>query len=330
MPYHVGRWSRRDVLRGSLGLGLGVLLPGCASYPVFHGLADGVWKTPAAAQPCERWALLSDPHISWDPDDAVGTVNMADHLRIAVSKVLERSAPSAADVPMAGVIVNGDCALEFGRLGDYATFTKLLVDPVTQAGLPLHLALGNHDRRQHFRIALSDYARAEADDARAVDGRLVSIIQGRYANFFLLDTLDERHILAGGVGQRQIDWLAAALGNLKDRPAIVVGHHPLDREPGLFGENIGMLDGKPLWNVLTHFPHVKAYVFGHTHRWDVQKREGIYLVNLPSTAYTFNAGQPKGWIEMWLDGQGARLQLHHVTDAPLSPGAADSAVLRWA
>ena len=81
---------------------------------------------------------------------------------------------------------------------------------------------------------------------------------------------------------------------MDDRPAIVIGHHPIIREPGLFGQNISLLDGEPLWNVLTRFPHVKAYVFGHTHRWDVQKREGIYLVNLPSTAYTFDAGQPNG------------------------------------
>ncbi len=232
---------------------------------------------------------------------------------------------------MAGVIVNGDCALEFGRPGDYATFTKLLVAPVTQTGIPLHLTLGNHDRREHFRIALSPYARLpEADHARGVDGRLVSIIHGRCANFFLLDTLDERHILAGGVGQRQIDWLAAALERLNDRPAIVVGHHPLQAESDLFWQNISLLDGKPLWNVLTRFPHVKAYVFGHTHRWDVQKRDGVYLVNLPSTAYAFSAGQPKGWVEMWLDDNGARLQLHHITHPPMSPGAANSAVLRWA
>jgi Icc protein len=330
MPFHVGRWSRRDVLRGSLGLGLGVLLPGCASYPVFHGLTDGAWKAPVGAETCERWALLSDPHISWDPDDAFGPDNMGDHLRTAVSDLLGRSAASSSpgEVPMAGVIVNGDCALEFGRPGDYATFTELLVDPVVQAGLPLHLTLGNHDRREHFRSALSNYAGPNGDHFRAVDGRLVSIIQSRCANFFLLDTLDERHILAGGVGQRQIDWLATELERLNDRPAIVVGHHPLLHERGLFGENIGLLDGKPLWNVLSRFPHVKAYVFGHTHRWDVQKRAGIYLVNLPSTAYTFGGGQPKGWVEMWLDGQGARLRLHHIAHAPMT--SADSAVLRWA
>jgi 3',5'-cyclic AMP phosphodiesterase CpdA len=309
-------------------LSLGVLLPGCATFPVFPGLADG-WKEPAGSAPRERWALVSDPHISWDPDDAVGPVNMADQLRTAVSDLLERSATSSpGEVPMDGVIVNGDCALEFGRPGDYATFAKLLVDPVCRAGLPLHLTLGNHDRRQHFRCALSEYTGPQGNDGRAVDGRIVSIIHGRCANFFLLDTLDERHILAGGVGQRQIDWLAAALERFNDRPAIVVGHHPLDAEAGLFGQNISLLDNALLWKALTRFPHVKAYIFGHTHRWDVQKRDGIYLVNLPTTAYTFDAGQPKGWVEMWLDAQGARLQLHHIAKAPMA--CADSAVLRWA
>ena len=330
MPYHVGRWSRRQVLRASVGAGLGILLEGCASYPVFRGLSNAQWNGPTG--PCERWALLSDPHISEDPETAFGRANMAAHLCCAVSDVVQRSAasPSDARAPMAGVIVNGDCAFEFGRAGDYATFTELLVDPVSRAGVPLHLTLGNHDHHEHFHEALIDYARPQSGDALALDGRFATIIRGQCANFFLLDTLDERYILAGGIGERQLDWLAGALERFKDRPAIVVGHHPIDPEPDLLGQNTSMLDAKPFWNVLTRFPHVKAYVFGHTHRWDVRRRDGIYLVNLPSTAYTFEAGQPQGWVEMWLDGKGARLQLHHITAGSMMPSASDSAVLRWA
>jgi 3',5'-cyclic AMP phosphodiesterase CpdA len=328
MPYHLGRWSRRDVIRGSLGMGVGMLLPGCASYPVFRGLPVAKSGEATQVQPWERWALIADPHISEDPDAAFGAVNMAAHLQIAVSGVLERS--KALPAPMAGVIVNGDCAFEFGRPGDYATFTQLLVEPLKGADIPMHLTLGNHDHRRHLLDALSEYAHPMAGDGRAVDGRLVSIVPGRYANFYLLDTLDERYILAGGVGGQQIDWLAAALERHSDLPAIVIGHHPLEPECDLLGHNTSLLDAKPLWNVLTRYRHVKAYVFGHTHRWDVKVRDGIYLVNLPSTAYTFDAGQPQGWVELWVGSDRARLELRHIVGRTISPAAADSAELRWA
>lgn len=328
MPYHVRPLSRREVLRGSLGLGLGALLGGCASYPVFHGLADPRAAAGEDLHTPERWVLLSDTHISADPDCAVGPVNMAEHLREAVSAVL---APAAGPPsPTAGVIVNGDCALEHGRPGDYCTFADLLVKPVVAGGLPLHLNLGNHDHRGHFRGALC--GDKGVSDLSCVQGRYASLVSGRYANWFLLDTLDDRYLFAGGVGSRQLAWLDQALRQHNDRPAFVVGHHPLDPEYDLLGHNTSLLDAGALWNVLTRHPHVKAYLFGHTHRWYVSRRQGIYLINLPSTAYTFDQGQPHGWVEMCLGPGAARLRLHHVGGETPEPAArdADLADLRWA
>src|SRR5712671_5228229 len=46
-------------------------------------------------------------------------------------------------------VVNADCALLRGENGDYATFVEL-VKPLREAGMPLHLTLGNHDDREHF------------------------------------------------------------------------------------------------------------------------------------------------------------------------------------
>lgn len=257
--------------------------------------------------------LCGNTAVSW------GSVNMADHARAAVADIL------GGPQPPAGVLVNGDCALEFGRAGDYEVFQDIVAGPVGEAGVPLHLTLGNHDHRGRFRDALRPAANDPAD--LACD-RCASVVRGRYANFFLLDSLDDRHHLAGSIGRRQLAWLDAALGELNDRPAVVFGHHPIDPERNWLWGNISLLDGPDLWDVLDAHPHVKAYVYGHTHRWDVERRGHVHLVNLPSTAYVFDAGQPSGWVDLWLGPDGALLQLHRLRPTGVGrPG--ESATIEW-
>jgi hypothetical protein len=55
---------------------------------------------------------------------------------------------------------------------------------------------------------------------------------------------------------------------------------------------------------------VKAYVFGHSHRWSIDQHEsGMYLINLPSTAYVFEQEEPSGWVNATLLENGIHLEL---------------------
>jgi 3',5'-cyclic AMP phosphodiesterase CpdA len=264
----------------------------------------------------EKWALVSDPHVAADVTTARKDANMADNIRRAAAEIL------AMEAPPAGVIVNGDCAHRSGQVEDYRTFLKLFVDPLVAKKLPVHLTLGNHDNRERFLRGVNKAA------GSAVEGRLVSVLRGRHANVFLLDTLDRTGEMSGTVGDRQVAWLDKSLAAMNDLPAVVTGHHPLaDDHP--FRERGGIRDSKPLWDVLRRHRHVKAYLFGHNHFWGAFQRDGIHLVNLPSTAWTFLPVYPTGWVEMTLEPKGAELRVHRIGGGEL-PGETGIAKLAWA
>src|ERR1700722_13631177 len=84
------------------------------------------------------WALLSDTHIAGDRKRISHGVNMTDHLLKVTQEVAAQSKNPA------GVFVSGDCAFDDGLAEDYATFANLLT-PLREAGMPVHLTLGNHD-----------------------------------------------------------------------------------------------------------------------------------------------------------------------------------------
>ena len=101
----------------------------------------------AGPRPDVWFALVSDTHIGADPAARLRGPVMGDNLRSVVADIL------AADTPPLGVVIDGDLALLDGRVPDYRTLVTFL-EPLRAAKIPLHLALGNHDDRAHFRDAL--------------------------------------------------------------------------------------------------------------------------------------------------------------------------------
>jgi len=148
-----------------------------------------------------------DTHIAADPD-AIGRqgVNMAANLKRAITEILaERDG-------LDGVIVNGDCAAVEGLRGDYETFAALLA-PLRDAGLPIHLTMGNHDDRGPF---LEAFAQARPA-APPVDGKHVSVVEGRCVNWIFLDSLRFVNKVEGEFGPAQLDWLERFLGDPENR-----------------------------------------------------------------------------------------------------------------
>jgi 3',5'-cyclic AMP phosphodiesterase CpdA len=199
------------------------------------------------------------------------------------------------------VLLNGDCALGTGLPGDYATFAGLM-KPLSAAGIPFHVTLGNHDHRDNLRAGMTGAGGGKGP----LESKQVGIVPGARANWFLLDSLDG--LGAGKLGEEQRKWLADALDAKKDRPALVMVHH--NPQIAVDGAKVsGLTDTQELYDLLTPRKHVKALVFGHTHHWELQQREGLHLINLPAIAYPFRAGDPTGWVDFKLTPQGASLEL---------------------
>ena len=241
------------------------------------------------------WALFSDIHLAADRAFKVRGINMTDHFE-AVSREL-RTLPKRP----AGLFITGDCAYNSGELDDYAVVADLL-KPIRKQGLPVHLALGNHDNRERF----WDAFRAEKTAKRPLTDRQASLLKTSIVNWFILDSLEKTLSTPGLLGQEQLDWLSRTLDANAAKPAIVLVHH----NPGLEGGNMGLKDTFAFLEILRPRKQVKAYIYGHTHDWKVQTdNSGLHLVNLPPVAYVFQEGKPSGWVHATLQNDGMQLEL---------------------
>jgi 3',5'-cyclic AMP phosphodiesterase CpdA len=300
MPLHFASLSRREFLRRSVLAGAGFL-----TLPALRAAAN--------VDP-HRWALLSDTHIAGDPATIAREVNMAEHLRVAVAEV------RALAVAPAGVFVNGDCSLDHGLAEDYATFAELL-KPVTEAGLPVHLGLGNHDERETFWASLQDARPASPP----LVSKQVSVVESARANWFLLDSLDVTKQTPGRLGDEQRSWLVTALDAHPGKPALVMVHHnPIASAPG---KQTGLLDTEELLAILLPRRQVKALFYGHTHTWRFAAQDGLHLVNLPAVAYPFGKTEVTGWVDCKLREGGAALEMR-ATD-PAHPAHGKVTELTW-
>lgn len=288
MPIHLPPLSRRKFLTGALATGAGLMLRGRLA-------AAGASPDP------HTWALLSDSHIAADRAKMARGINMAAQLATAIDDVLKHARRPA------GAFINGDLAFNTGEAADYTTFVELIA-PLRASGIPLHLALGNHDHRERF----WDAVREDASIKRPVVERHVALVRAQRANWLMLDSLDKTNSTPGVFGASQLDWLSRTLDQHADKPAIVVAHH----NPSFIADKVSIVDQAALFEVLRPRRHVQAFIFGHSHRWNVEKdSSGLHLINLPPTAYVFEPTRPAGWVLAQLEPRGMRLQLRCLDQA---------------
>lgn len=280
MPVYLPPISRREFLKRALLAGLGTTVVAAAG---------------AARRRESTWALMADTHIAADPMQIARGVNMAQHLETAAREILGLAEPPA------GAFILGDCALHSGEIEDYRTLVKLL-EPLRADGLPVHLALGNHDQREHFRSVLQP--RGVFTKAKLLQH--VAVLRTDAVNWFVLDSLERTLQTPGLLGGEQLAWLAEMLDTNRKKPAIVVLHH----NPNGANVSTGLKDTEPLLAILRPRRHVKAWIFGHTHVWRVETDpSGLHLVNLPPVAYVFRQGLPSGWVHATVSADAMRLEL---------------------
>ncbi len=276
MPIVVPPLNRRRFLGGALAAGAAAAAARCsAGEPSIDS---------------SRIALLADTHIWAERTQAHRNV-------VPTAAFAEAVAQITALRPLpAWALLAGDCAFMEGKAGDYQAVVDG-IKPLAAAGVGAAIALGNHDHRENFWTRSSN----SNPESPAVPERHTAVIETPKANFFILDSLDKTNVTPGRLDQPQLEWLAKELDARKEKPALLVAHH--DPQIGLPRIN-GLLDTQAFYDVIVPRKHVKAYIFGHTHRWNVRQHEGIHLINLPPTAWVFDNAQPRGWVDVQLgDGR---------------------------
>ncbi|MGC1272077.1 MAG: metallophosphoesterase [Planctomycetaceae bacterium] len=304
MPIHVPPISRRSFLSRSAAAAIAVT----CGRSVFAAETD---------VDSDFIALLSDTHIPSDPATTARGVNMTDHLAGTVKTLVTLKRRPAA------VLINGDCAYLKGLPKDYENFATL-VRPLSEAGLPLHLTMGNHDARG----PLYDAIAALRPAAPPVESKHVSVVSTPHADWILLDSLMETDVVTGELGAAQLKWLKSMLSAGGEKPAIVMAHHNPQFEPPAEGKVWGGLkDTNVLFDLLESQPRVKAFVYGHSHNWSIDRRGRLHLVNLPPVAYVFAEGKPNGWVEARTRKGGLDLRLNTHDDQ--HPQNGETVSLAW-
>ncbi len=246
-------------------------------------------------------AILNDTHIGAQHPS---TASIPANLRNTIAWLLALPKRPAA------VVINGDLALRDGKPGDYEHFAKLIA-PLREAGVSLHLTMGNHDDRAVF----YDVLKSEKPESPAVESKHVGVIHLAGANLFLLDSLKETMVTQGLIGEAQTGWLTKLLDQHADKPALVFAHH----NPRLGGEALhfpgGLEDSEALWKEFAKRPQVKAYIHGHIHHRNFFEHEGIHILNTPATSYVADKKtSTTGWTMLRLTNAGTEVTTHtHLT-----------------
>lgn len=239
-----------------------------------------------------RLALLSDTHIPADATDTYRGFRPSDNLG--------RIAPQVAAADVDGTIIAGDLARLVGTADDYASLLHLL-RPVSDR-MSVGLLLGNHDNRAHFLETFPSSAGA----AQEVRGKHVMVIERSGLRFILLDSLLSPNVTPGQLGNAQRTWLREFLAASPAVPTAVFVHHTLDGNDG------SLVDSDRLFEVLRPFAQVKAILYGHSHRYHVDSRDGIQQINLPAVGYNFADTEPVGWTESVWTPDGVDLTLRAI------------------
>jgi Icc protein len=240
MPITLEPIYRRNFIAGSLILG-------GSAWIKSYALAKQPTFDP------NRVALLADTHISDDPkrsypgtkwpgspvkEDEHEWVNMADSLAQSVREII------ALKPRPANLIINGDCALSRGTEAEYKEFLRL-IEPIRQAGITVHITIGNHDTREKL-WKLLPFLKKEQMGIHA------EVIELPHANLILLDS-GRKGILGG----KQLSWLAQELDGRTNKPALIFGHFNPYPNRGVRPIK-GMSDGSALLKLLAKRKHARA------------------------------------------------------------------------
>ena len=269
MPVYLPPINRRKFIRST----------SLATAGLLFGLKGTLFGNDNGNVDPDYFILVADTHIDQDRTTEAGA-RLAEHFQIVVDRVLADTSRRPA-----GMIVMGDVARTRGLPGDYVEFINI-VNPLREAGIPIYLCMGNHDDRDNLWEAVPE----KKPDELFVSDKHILIVESPSAYHFILDTLYRVNQTPGLLEKEQLDWLEKTLPDYDDKPVVMYGHHYPEH-----GSGRGLLDVEDLWDIARPLRHVKAFIYGHSHRWEIANFNHIHGINIPATA-SGSGGHPTGFV----------------------------------
>jgi len=240
-----------------------------------------------------RIVLLADTHIGRPAP------KHSENLTRIVKEIL------AMDPRPAKVFILGDLAFSHGTLEEYREI-KSLMAPLDEVGIPWHIVVGNHDTRE----TMFEIFPEKKMEIPGLEGKQIGIVEADGVDFLILDSRmdDTRAYMAekakypnrqpwdGTMDARQQAWLEETLMNYP-KPVFVMAHHPI-RETKLAP-------------VLSKYPAVQGYLYGHEHRYCRSQKENVELLLFPTASERIHGKkEPNGFVVLDVRENGFEFTLH--------------------
>jgi Icc protein len=238
-----------------------------------------------------RLLQISDTHLHATKDSRMRGVNTYDTFRA----VLDRARADEAWPPDA-VLVSGDIVQDESRAG-----YRLFRSEMEPLGVRVLCLPGNHDDPKLMDEILSGEPFQFCGSTRIEGWSLVLL------NTFL--TGED----AGGLGDRRLEALAAALREHESQHVLVCMHHQPLKMGSAWLDGVGLRDADQFLRILDQNAHVRGVLWGHVHQASDRTRGNVRFLSAPSTCSQFLPSsdffaidsRPPGmrWLELHGDGR---------------------------
>jgi len=200
-------------------------------------------------------------------------------------------------------VITGDLT-EHGSGEEYENLRTLLA-PLE---MPVYMILGNHDSREGLRRAFG------GDGYLPADGFLHYAIDDHPVRIIALDT----HIPGAGGGElctERLAWLDRTLAAERDKPTIVIMHHPPFETAIEHMDHAGLSNPEAFAAIIRENPQVERILCGHLHRTIDVRFAGTVAGTAPSAAHQlqmnlcptapaeFNFEPPGYQLHLWRNGR---------------------------
>lgn len=214
---------------------------------------------------------LSDTHILAQGERFSAELDTTVYLQQAIGQI------SRLEHQPRAMIISGDL-VDRGSYEAYAHFRQL----IATIGVPVYLAMGNHDSRSHFLDVFPEYLQHEWIRQTGFIQYAAQIDQIRLV---VLDSSVSGQSY-GLLCEKRLAWLERTLAQKPQVPTVLVLHHP----PFLTGvahmDACGLRGGaEDLRQIILHNPQVQRIVCGHVHRFCTQTFAGTIGMVGPSCAH---------------------------------------------
>ena len=212
-------------------------------------------------------AQITDTHIVPKGELLYERVDSAANLAQVVRQIQE------FDTPADCVLLTGDLT-DGGTPAAYAHLREL----IRPLNMPIYAIPGNHDLREPMRAAFSDCAWMPKGAGEPV---CYSFDIGPL-RICALDTLVEGEA-GGALGADQLTRLDASLTSGKDRPAIVMLHHPPVKSGIQSMDAMRLQSPEAFGAIIERHGNVERVICGHLHRTMHVRWRGTTVSVAPST-----------------------------------------------